>query len=244
MNKKEVDLRRHYILAIDTETAGSIEQPLVYDFGCRVIDTKGKVYEEMSAVIYEIYCKEKEKMKSAYYADKLPQYEEGLKQKEWKIMRIRTIFFIIRDWMRKYNISEVMAYNTAFDRRALNHTLRYCTQEEMKWFFPYGTEYLDIWNMACSTLYQRKSYYKMALAMNWESEKGNVLTNAEVGYSYVNNEQFEERHTALEDVKIETEIYFACKKAKVKPDDRKIINNPWRKPQKGWKTYKVKHNKG
>lgn len=240
----KIDKRKHYILAVDTETAGSIDEPLVYDFGCRVIDTNGNVYEELSAVIYEIYCCQKEKMNSAYYACKLPQYEEGLKHREWRIMKMRTAFFLIRKWMKDYSITEVMAYNTSFDRRALNNTIRFCTDDEIKWFFPYGTEYLDIWNMSCSTLYKRKSYYQMAHSMNWESAKGNVLTNAEVGYSYITQQEFTERHTALEDVKIETEIYLACRKARVKTEDRGIVGNPWRKPQKGWKLFKEKKNKG
>lgn len=239
ITKKKIDRRRHYILAVDTETAGSIGAPLAYDIGFMVIDTAGNVYEAVSAIVYEIYCKEQEKMRSAYYADKLPQYEEGLKHNAWKIMKMKTIFFIVREMMKEYGITEVMAYNTAFDRRALNNTIRYCTNDEIKWFFPYETEYLDIWNMACSTLYQRSTYFKMAEANGWQSEKGNVRTNAEVGYSYITKTLFVEAHTALEDVKIETEIYFACRRAKVRSADTGIVANPWRKPQPKWKEYKM-----
>ena len=81
----------------------------------------------------------------------------------------------------------------------------------------------------------------MADEMGWESDCGNVRTNAEVGYSYLSGKNdFEERHTALEDVKIETEIFVACLKARVKAEDMGIVANPWRKPQPAWKSYKVK----
>lgn len=238
MNKK-IDKRRHYILALDTETCGSFGKPLVYDLGVRVIDTRGNVYEEASWILYEIYCLEKELMQTAYYAKKLPQYEIGLKAKNWKIVRTITAFRIIRGWCKDYNIDSVIAYNTSFDRRALDNTIRHTTK--YRFFFPKEIKYLDIWNMACSTLYQRQSFFKMAHAMGWESEKGNVRTNAEIGYAYISGQtDFAEQHTALEDVKIEMEIYLRCLKARVKPHDRKVAPNPWRKPQPKWKEFKSK----
>ena len=48
------------------------------DIGFAVIDSKGRVYEKYSLTIADIYCGERELMKSAYYADKLPQYEEEM----------------------------------------------------------------------------------------------------------------------------------------------------------------------
>lgn len=237
---KKIDNRHNYFIAIDTETCGSLAKPLVYDLGVRVIDSKGRVYESFSWVLYEIYVGMKETMKTAYYADKLPQYEQGLRNsREWKMVRTMTAFKIVRQLMEDYSTNKVIAYNTAFDRRALDTTMR--TVTKYRFFFPADTEYLDIWNMACSTLFQRKDFFKMADEMGWESDCGNVRTNAEVGYSYISGKaDFEERHTALEDVKIETEIFVACLKAKVKAEDMVIITNPWRKPQPAWKSYKVK----
>lgn len=235
---KNIDRRKHYFLAVDTETCGPLEEPLVYDFGARVIDSKGNVYEETSLVLYEIYVGEKELMRTAYYADKLPSYEVGLHDGTWKMARVMNAFLLVRNWMNDYGITEVLAYNTSFDRRALNNTMAHVTG--WGYFFPKETVFLDIWNMACSTLLQRKSYYKMAHRLGWESETGNIRTNAEVAYSYITNcDSFTESHTALEDVKIETEIFLRCLHARVKRDDMGIIGNPWRKPQPGWKQYKA-----
>ena len=55
-------------------------------------------------------------------------------------------------------------------------------------------------------------------------------------------DEFTEAHTALEDVKIETEIFLRCLKARVKRGDMGIVGNPWMKPQPGWKNYKAQHN--
>ena len=237
MSNKKIDKRHHYFLAIDTETCGSLEKSLVYDLGARVMDSKGGVYEETSLVLHDIYCGERELMKSAYYADKLPQYETGLRDGTWKMVKVKTAFKMIRDWMEDYGITEVIAYNTSFDRRALDNTMRHCTK--YRHFFPKDTEFLDIWNMACSTLYQRQKFYEMAHRLGWESPAGNVRTNAEVGYSYLTGvEGYQECHTALEDVKIEAQLFLACLKARVKNEDKYIVPNPWRKPQPGWNKYK------
>lgn len=237
---KNIDRRKHYFLAVDTETAGSLDNPLVYDFGGRVIDSKGNVYEEASLVIYEIFRGERELMQTAYYSCNIPKYEVGLRDGTWKMARMMNVFLLVRQWMQEYNITEVLAYNTNFDRRALNHTMKHVTGWE--YFFPRDTEFLDIWNMACSTLYQRKSYYKTAHRLGWQSESGNIRTNAQVGYAYISGtDDFTEAHTALEDVKIEAEIFMACLRARVKRADMGIVGSPWRKPQPGWNAYKEKH---
>ena len=238
MSHKKIDKRHHYFLAIDTETCGSLEKPLVYDLGARVMDSRGGIYEEASLVLHDIYCGERELMKTAYYAEKLPQYEAGLRNGTWKMVKVKTAFKMIRDWMEDYGITEVIAYNTSFDCRALDNTMRHCTK--YRHFFPKDTDFLDVWNMMASTLFKHKSYYEMAFANNWESPAGNVRTNAEVGYAFISGvEDFKERHTALEDVKIETALFLACYH-KTKKEDRVIIANPWRKPQKKWKEYKDK----
>ena len=236
--KKKIDKRRHYYLAIDTETCGSIGKPFVYDLGGKIIDSHGETYEKFSWVLHDVYAGMRERMKTAYYVNKLPQYEKGLKTGEWKMVKAETAFKTIRNMMRDYGITEVVAYNTNFDRRALDNTIRATTK--YRFFFPAETEFLDIWNMACSTLYQRKTFFDKAHKNGWQSEKGNVRTNAEVGYAYITKmDEFEERHTALEDVKIEVEIFMACLRAKVKSADKQCIGNPWRKPQPKWKEYKA-----
>ena len=92
-----MDKRKKYILVIDTETANGfmgengkldLSNSLVYDIGYKVIDKKGKTYEENSFVIYDIFFN-KEMMQSAYYKQKIPRYlkdiEEGKKLLEENI---------------------------------------------------------------------------------------------------------------------------------------------------------------
>lgn len=226
--------KRKYFLIIDTETCGSIERPLVYDCGAQIRDLQGNVYESGSWVVYDIYAKERELMKTAYYAEKIPQYEKDLKAGQRKMVKLYTVRSIILNWMNKYNVEAVCAYNTGFDVRALNNTQRHVTDNKYRYFFPRDTKYIDIWNMAVSSFFQSPAYYKFAYEHDHVSDKGNVRTNAEVAYSFImGGIDFVESHTALEDVEIEAQIFLYCWK-KTKPCDREITTNPWRKPQKKW----------
>lgn len=209
-------------IVLDTETANSVNYPLPYDLGYKIINRKGEVLVARSFVIYEIFVGQKEMMKSAYYAEKIPQYEEDLKCGDRKLVRLYTARKQILEDMEKYNAHTVYAYNMNFDKRALNNDQSFVTENRYKFFFPYGTEFRCIWHMACQALLARPSYIKTALAQGWVSEKGNILTNAECAYRYITkNYDFKEAHKGLDDVNIEAEILLKCfaqhKKMEVKP---------------------------
>ena len=225
-----MDKRKRYFLVVDVETANSTEDGLVYDIGFAVCDKKGNIYHKESLVIYDIFVLEKELMKSAYYAKKIPLYEIGLKEKRFKMVTLMTAYKKVREVMKKYNINTVCAYNANFDRNALNTTLRYVTKSKMRWFFPFGTKFNCIWSMACDTIYQQKTFIKEALKNNWLSESGNIKTSAEIGYRYMTNStEFEENHTGLEDVEIECKIMALCIRQHKKMN-RNINRMCWRKP--------------
>lgn len=209
------------MILTDTETAGGLENPLTYDVGLKVVDRKGNVYDEASLVIYDIYAKERELMKTAYYADKLPKYEIKLKNGERKMVTLYTAKKMIAELMEKHNTNLVYAYNMNFDRRALNNTQKFVTEEKYRYFFPRNTEFRCIWSMACQLLLARPSYIKFALENDFVSEKGNILTNAECCYRYlINDPTFEEEHQGLDDVNIETEIMLACYRQHKKVDPK------------------------
>ena len=207
-------------IVLDTETAGGLEFPLAYDLGLVVMDRTGRVYEEKSLVIYNIYSK-RDLMESAYYAEKLPSYEEQLKNGCRKMVRLYTAKKLIAELMEKYHITTVYAYNMGFDKRALNNTEKFTTKSKYKEFFPENTEFRCIWNMACQVLLARKSYIKFALDNGYYSEKGNIFTTAECCYRYItNNLNFIEEHQGIDDVRIEAEILLKCFKQHKKMDTR------------------------
>lgn len=207
-----IDKRIHYYLVLDVETTNGLEQPLVYDIGGVVTDRQGRIYEQFSFVVRDIFVYERALMQTAYYANKIPEYIEGIHKKERIMMDFCEIRFYILDIMNKYNITDVAAYNANFDRNALNTTQRWLTKSKYRYFFPYGTNFICIWNMACQTLCQRKTYKQFCETNNLISNRGrNISTSAENVFRYLLlNPTYEEEHKGLEDVLIETEIMKRC----------------------------------
>jgi len=215
MRKKEM------LLVIDTETCNSIEQPLPYDIGYAVCDRSGKIYLKRSFIVAETFLDMKDVMKSAYYAKKIPQYWEDIKSGKREIKTIRNIRKIVHEDMKAYNIKKVGAYNMGFDRRSLNNVMRYATKSFFRWFFPFGTEYFCIWNMACQVLLNTRTYIRFAEQNGLVSEKDNILTSAEATYKFLTKEvNFVECHTGLEDVEIEVEIMARCYRTHKKMDTK------------------------
>lgn len=231
--------RKEMFLVIDTETCNTVEQPLPYDIGFAICDRMGNIAEERSYVVAETFLDMKETMKSAYFAEKIPQYWEDIKNGSREIKSIYKIRREVKDLMNKYNVKKVGAYNMGFDKRALNNVMRYTTKSFCRWFFPFGTEFFCIWHLATQTLLQQKTFFKMAEKNGWFSEKGNLLTNAEITYNYINKmSDFKESHTGLEDVRIEIEIMAHCFRQHKKMNTN-INTSCWRLVQKAYKEYKV-----
>lgn len=224
--------KKEWYLVIDTETCNTIEQPLPYDIGYAICDRYGNIVIERSFMVAEIFINHKDLMKSAYFAEKIPQYWEDLKNGKRELKSIFNIRKQIHTDMKNYKVKKVGAYNMGFDKRALNNDIRYCSKSFFRWFFPFGTEYFCIWNMACQVLLNSTSYVKFALQNGLISEKDNILTNAECCYQFLTkNLDFKEEHTGLEDVRIEVDILAKCYSTHKKMD--KSINSAcWRLPQR------------
>ena len=224
--------RKEYFIVVDTETTNTIEQPLPYDIGWAVCDRNGNIYKQHSFVVAEIFCDMKDTMQSAYYAEKIPQYWEDIKSGKRTVASVWTIRKAFIADMKKYNIKKVGAYNMAFDKRALNNLIRYTSKSWLRWWFPYNTQYFDIWNCACDVLLARKSYIDFAIKNGLISNADNILTNAECCYKYITKQlDFKEVHCGLEDVLIEVEILAECYKQHKKMDTS-INTSCWRKVQR------------
>ena len=113
------------VLVIDTETANSVEQPLPYDVGYAIVDTEtGEILTEKSFVVAEIFL-DKELMKDAYFAEKIPMYWDDLKAGKRIMKSIFNIRKTIKSDMNHYNVSKVGAYNMGFDNRATRNKYRH-----------------------------------------------------------------------------------------------------------------------
>ena len=220
------------VLVIDTETANSVEQPLPYDVGYAIVNTEtGEIYTEKSFVVAEIFFDD-ELMKGAYFADKIPQYWEDIKAKKRVIKSICSIRREIKKDMQTYSVSKVGAYNMGFDNRATKNDVRFISGSMVRWFFPFGTEFFCIWNMACTSILNTADYVRFALDNGFVSEHNNIQTSAENAYRFLKDDiDFSESHTGLEDVKIEIEILLAVLRSNMQYSDR-IYSACWQTVQR------------
>lgn len=207
----KIDKRIAYYMTIDTETANSTEYPLAYDLGLAICDKRGKIYETRNLVIADVYCNERDLMKSAYYAEKLPKYEEALKAGDRKMVSLFTAKRIVHDLCKKYNVKAIMAHNARFDNRALNTTIRYITKSKSRFFLPYGIPLYDTMKMAKDTICKQKTFVRFVDEYNLRTPTGRIPSNANVLYKYISgNPDFEEEHQGLDDVLIEVQIFAKC----------------------------------
>lgn len=218
MNK--IDKRRHYIMVCDTETANTqtmengrldMSNVLVYDCGWAVVDTHGTIYETASYVNRDIFVKERELMRTAYYANKIPRYVDDLRAGSRRMATTYEIKDAMRQTIEKYGIKHVAAHNARFDYNALNNTQRYITKSAFRYWFPFGVEIWDTMKMARDVIHKMPTYQQFCADCDLYSSTGGLSTTAENLYRFITKDAtFEESHTALEDVLIEAAILAYC----------------------------------
>lgn len=214
-------MNRTYYIVLDTETANGIldgdkldlSQSMPYDIGWTVCRPDGSPMVERSFVVSEIYDNEAEMMRSAYYADKLPQYEADLASGKRIKRNLYEIRMALQNDVNMFHPRAICAHNARFDYRALNNIERYITKSKYRFFLPYGVDVWDTLQMAQDTIGKQKSYIK------WCNDNGYMTKHsvprprltAEILYRYISgDETFEECHTGLEDTQIERQILAHC----------------------------------
>lgn len=219
MNRK-IDGRHIYGICLDTETANTIDDEngldmtnvLFYDLGFQVVDSHGRTYgEKYSFVNSDIFIHEKELMKSAYYAKKIPEYWKDIWAGKRKLANTYEIRKVLCEVIEKYNCQFVCAHNALFDCRALNNTQRWTSKSKWRYFLPRGLEWWDTLKMARSVMGKMPTYRKFCERNGYTTKTGQPRFTAEICYRFITKDTtFTESHTGLEDVEIETEILRYC----------------------------------
>lgn len=207
----KIDRRKNYYLTFDTETANGLSDPIVYDIGGCIHDKKENVYETFSYVIYETFVQMKDLMQSAYYANKLPRYQEEINNGTRTLVRYSTARKKIHELCKKYNVKAIIAHNARFDYRSTTRTQRYLTKSKYRFFLPYGIPIWDSLKMAQDTICKQKMYRHWCKANGYLTKNGQPRATAEILYRYLSGQnEFIESHTGLEDVLIEMVISCHC----------------------------------
>ena len=214
-----MDKRISYKIVLDTETC-PVDKNFkgvdpynmwTYDIGWAVTDKRGNIYRTRSFIIADIFLDEKELMKSAYYAEKIPNYWKDIKSGK----RILTSFYNARKTLlediAEFNVTQIFAHNMRFDNGTLNLTQRWLTKSKYRYFFPKGLEICDTLKMSRDVIAPTPTYKKFCEENGYMTKNGKVRLTAEILYRYLKNDNdFVESHTGLEDVLVEVEIMRAC----------------------------------
>ena len=163
--KKKIDKRKKYYMVLDTETCPIIKlndnqveakNMLTYDVGYCVIDKKGNVYKTGSYIVSEIFFGEfYDKMQSAYYSKKVPNYMQDIANGSRVVKTWEQISYILKQTIEEYNISVVCAHNARFDFGTLQATKEYLGKKYS--LLPY-IEWWDTLKIARSVLGKMPTY--------------------------------------------------------------------------------------
>lgn len=215
---KKIDIKKEkYLMFIDTETIGSLyvsESVLPFEIGMKIFDLENmKVVKEKSYLVRKFF-NNKFIMLSTFSATKYPKYFEKLENdKRYKVMSVNEISKDIEKIKNKYNTKIMVAHNGKFDKTAMARLF-----EEFGVVNPFKKiDLLDTMEMSKIITFS-KDYTDYCLknknilnSMNesaFITNSGRVRTTAQAIYSYlIDNPNFEEAHTGLEDIEIEIEIF-------------------------------------
>lgn len=214
-----IDKRISYKMVLDCETAPcdrTVEEVtpinmLAYDIGWVITDKRGNIYAERSFVNADIFLDEQELMRSAYYANKVPEYWEDIKSGKRIITSFYNIHKALMDDIQTYNIKQVFAHNMRFDYGALNNTQRWLTKSKYRYFFPKSVDICDTLKLARQLIAPMPTYKRFCEENGYLTRNNQVRLTAEILYRFISGEEnFEEEHKGLDDCLIEKEILAYC----------------------------------
>lgn len=207
---RKIPTDRKLYLVLDTETANGFGDPMVYDFGFALVDALGIVYAVGSYVVRNIYYWQKRMMKTAYYADKIPQYDIDIANGSRQVVNLEYIRKLVCSLCEEYDCT-LCAHNHSFDFRALTATQRYTTKSARRDFFPSDVDFIDTLDLAKQLLKNDNDYYVWCFRNNGLTKNDKPRFTAEILYRYITGDvDFVESHTGFEDVMIEKEILRYC----------------------------------
>ena len=215
---------KQWIIMLDTETCNIIKtvgvmvhNNLVYNIGLSLFcPSTGEVALNRSYIINEIFFGERERMDSCYYARKIPQYLDGIANHRYTCIGFFDVLNEINRLCKDYNVVAICAHNARFDIDALNTTCQYLKGMNYIRALPQDIEIWDSVKMARSIILPQSKYQKFCKENNYMTKHKvpRPRLTAEILYRFiVQDNNFKEAHTALEDVKIEIEIVKKCYKA-------------------------------
>lgn len=207
----------NYLLFVDTETIGSIYYPegvLPFEIGVKIYDNVNKKVVYAKSFIVKRLFNNKYAMLSSFSAGKYPTYKESIKDTStYFVGSVKDIYTKINNLIKRYGISIMVAHNGNFDKQALDRL-----GNEFACYSPFNE--LDLLDtMEISTIITNSKNYVKFCKENKDikndlgesafiTNSGRVRLTAQAIYCYlINNANYKESHTALQDISDEITIY-------------------------------------
>lgn len=215
------------IMVLDVEGNSGLRP---YDIGFIIADKKGEIFDRVSmavlpAIWENINAAVKRNIENVRTMTHRNIQEILSTPTKYKWYTVEQAIYTIEEYLTKYNVSEIWAYNCQFDKSMIANLLT----EDLRATCPKlcKASWLDIWTAIVTTRCLTRNYVKYCKTNNFVTEKGNIKTSAEVVYAYLTkNNSFVEEHTGLADCEIEYKILLSAIKTKKKLNGR--ICAPWK----------------
>lgn len=206
-----------YLAFIDTETIGSIyvkESCLPFEIGVIIYDTLEQKEVFVKSYIVRRFFNDKYIMLSTFSATKYPQYKDMIKDKKhYFIGSVRDIYKQISNVLKRFNIKIMVAHNGQFDRDALARL-----GEEFACYNPFeDMDLLDTMEISqvitngkeYVSYCKQNKHIKNAMGESaFITNSGRARLTAQSIYSFIiKNPNYQESHTALQDIRDEIKIF-------------------------------------
>lgn len=200
------------VLMLDVEGNGkpNVDEH-AYDMGFLIINLHHEILCRFRVIISDVFYGETERMQSAYYADKLPQYYEAIANGKVLVMTTLELKLFLRDLCEYFEVTKAAAHNARYDYRATRNIAKLYTKSNT--VVPANLEWWDTRKMAHDTICKMPTYRKFCEANGYMTnhKKPRPQEKAETIYRFLTkNTDFVEEHTALADAEIEAEILWKC----------------------------------
>lgn len=220
-----------YTIVLDTETT-SLDKPFCYDISWIIMDTDTGEHIDFKAFVVEQVWHNLPLFESAYYKEKRQKYVEMMRKHDAIMDKWGYIMRALKQDIRKYDITEVYAYNSDFDDKVITYNCDWfkCNNplENINVF--------DIWGYASQFITNERDYKRFCEEHERFTDTGNYKGSAEVVYQYITmNPKFIEEHMGLFDSEIEADILWFCvnnynAKWATEYKVNKILNRPIMRP--------------
>lgn len=212
-------MKKEKFVVLDVEGMSAVRP---YNIGYVIADRDGKIYKHHSFAVPECLYENLQNalitgqaidMTKHNIQEILTDTGNPKRKRKYKLISANEFYHFFSKELKKHKVKRLFAYNVSFDKSALKRLFG------EKRFNSLNLEYCDIISGILTTKLLTKKYINFCLENGFITEKGNIMTKAEIVYKYLTNcLDFIEEHTGLSDVLIEYDILLTVFKAHKKVD--------------------------